>query len=149
MSKDTSAVHVWLILWKAYESVNRYATQQISSLNICMSDFAILEILLHKGPLTINEIGRRLALTSGSMTTAIDRLERRELVTREFKEDDRRARYVCLTQQGRKLIKKAFEEHSQALEDVALNLSTQERRTLMELLKRFGKSAEAAAMHLS
>lgn len=144
MSVDTSAVHVWLVLWKAYESVNKFAEQQISSLNMCMSDFAILEILMHKGPLPINEIGKRLSLTSGSMTTAIDRLEGRSYVTREIIGDDRRTRYVCLTPQGRKLIKKSFTEHAQSLESIADGLTIKERQILIELLKKFGKSAQAA-----
>lgn len=144
MVEDTSAVHMWLVLWKAYEAVHSYAMEQISSLEICMSDFVILEILLHKGPLPINDIGKRLGLTSGSMTTAIDRLERRELVSRELKEGDRRARYVHLTVAGKRLIKDAFEQHAQALEEIAGNLSKKERETLISLLKKFGKSAQAA-----
>lgn len=144
MSTDTSAVHVWLILWKAYESVNEFVMQQISSLNMCRSDFVILEILLHKGSLPINDIGKRLNLTSGSMTAAIDRLEKRELVTRELSGEDRRTRYISLTPQGRKLIKKAFDEHAHALEEVASNLTVKERQLLIELLKKFGKTAQAA-----
>ena len=134
-------MHVWLVLWKAYESVHAYAMEQIRSLDMCMSDFAILEILLHKGPLPINEIGKRLSLTSGSMTTAIDRLEKRGLVRRESIQADRRARHVTLTPPGRKLIKRAFAEHALSLDRVGAPLTDRERATLIALLKKFGRSA--------
>jgi MarR family 2-MHQ and catechol resistance regulon transcriptional repressor len=117
--------------------------KQIGSLDMCMSDFAILEVLLHKGSLPINEIGKRLALTSGSMTTAIDRLEERGFVRRENSLSDRRTRYVALTSAGRKLIERAFQQHTVWLEQAGGALSSNERATLIGLLKKFGFSAQA------
>src|SRR5262245_37563826 len=77
-----TGVHIWLVLWKAARSVEEYAEINISQLEICGSDFAVLEALLHKGPLPVNEIGRKILLTSGSITTAVDRLEGKGLVER-------------------------------------------------------------------
>src|SRR6266446_4165404 len=82
-STDTSAIHTWLVLMKAHRTLTRHATRSIEALDMCLSDFAILEALLHKGPQSVRELARRIDLTSGSMTTAIDRLETRHLVTRE------------------------------------------------------------------
>ncbi len=70
---DSSGVHVWLVLMKAQRSMVRHAERSIVSLEMCISDFAVLEVLLHKGPQSVGEIGRRVELTSGSITTAIDR----------------------------------------------------------------------------
>jgi MarR family 2-MHQ and catechol resistance regulon transcriptional repressor len=138
---NNSGVHVWLVLWKAYESVHAYAMEHIGSLDMCMSDFAILEILLHKGSLPINEIGKRLGLASGTMTTAIDRLEQRQLVRRELSEGDRRARYVALTPTGRKLISRGFDQHSDWLESITGSLNAKEKEALISLLKKFGFAA--------
>ena len=77
-----SGVHVFLVLWKAASAVESYAEQSISQLEMCGSDFAVLEALLHKGPLAVNEIGKKVLLTSGSITVAVDRLEDRGLVER-------------------------------------------------------------------
>jgi MarR family 2-MHQ and catechol resistance regulon transcriptional repressor len=145
---DTSAARVWLILWKAYESLHAYAVNDIESLQMCLSDFAILEALLHKGPLPMNDIARRVSLTAGSVTTAIDRLEKRSLVRRQSSDEDRRTRLITLTAEGRKLIKAAFSQHAQALETVAAPLTKKEREQLIALLKRFGRSAEARLMAL-
>src|SRR5256885_17232856 len=87
---DASGTHVWLVLMKAHRALERLAIQSIESLEVCLSDFAIMELLLHKGAYPVNEIGRRIALTSGAITTAVDRLEARGLVTREAHESDRR-----------------------------------------------------------
>src|SRR5438445_7755686 len=79
---DGSGTHLWLVLMKAHRTLARLATRSIES-SEGLSDFAVLETLLHKGPQPVNEIGRRVELTSGAITTAVDRLESRGLVTRE------------------------------------------------------------------
>src|SRR5207245_9809069 len=88
---DLSGTHLWLVLMKAHRALERVATQSIESLEVCLSDFGIMELLLHKGPQPVNEIGRRVALTSGAITTAVDRLEARGAVPREAPESARRA----------------------------------------------------------
>src|ERR1044071_7840064 len=88
---DGSAIHAWLVLMKAYRTLTRHATRSIEALQMCLSDFGILEALLHKGPQSVRELGRRIDLTSGSMTAAIDRLETRHLGARGDHATHRRA----------------------------------------------------------
>jgi MarR family 2-MHQ and catechol resistance regulon transcriptional repressor len=141
-SVDSSGVHVWLVLMKAHRSMARLAAQSIVSLDMCLSDFAVLEVLLHKGPQSVGEIGRRVDLTSGSITTAIDRLEKRVLVARAAHASDRRGRVVHLTPGGKARITRVFTTHKEAMDRVAHGLSKAERGTLVELLKRVGTTAE-------
>src|SRR5207247_2342829 len=98
---DISGTHLWLVLMKAHRTLERLATRSIELSEVGLSDFAVMEMLLHKGPQPVNEIGRRVELTSGAITTAVDRLESRGLVTREALETDRRARIVRLTARGK------------------------------------------------
>src|SRR5213076_167742 len=93
---DLSGTHLWLVLMKAHRALERLATRSVEASEVGLSDFAVLEMLLHKGPQPVNEIGRRIELTSGAITTAVDRLESRGLVKRESHDSDRRARIVCL-----------------------------------------------------
>src|SRR5437763_12351680 len=86
------AVHLWLVLTKAHHAMRAHAEAHIRSLGICFSDFAVLEVLLHKGPLPVNAIGDLVGLTSGSITTAVDRLERKKFTVRTVAETDRRTR---------------------------------------------------------
>src|SRR5881409_641870 len=139
-----SGVHVFLVLWKAARAAQAYAEKSISELEMCASDFAVLEALLHKGPLPVNEIGKKVMLTSGSITVAVDRLETKGLVERRAHGTDRRARIVHLTKEGRKLITRAYANHAADMERLSsTSLTKAERETLMRLLKKIGyKAAE-------
>src|SRR6266487_7197392 len=111
---DGSGTHLWLVLIKAHRTLQRLATRSIESSEVGLSDFAVMEMLLHKGPQPVNEIGRRIELTSGAITTAVDRLESRGLVAREAHESDRRARIVRLTARGKEQAAKVFGSHRTA-----------------------------------
>lgn len=137
--------HVWLILFKAARAVQRNAEGSIVALGIGLSDFAVLEMLLHKGPQPVNLIGRNVLLASGSITAAIDRLERRGLVRRTVDPGDLRARIVKLTATGRKLIQRAYARHSLDIERTMAVLGPRERKELVRLLKKLGLWAAARA----
>ena len=137
-----SGVHVFLVLWKAARAVEAYAENSVSQLEMCGSDFAVLEALLHKGPLPVNEIGKKVLLTSGSITTAVDRLEDKKLVERRAHGTDRRAKIVHLTREGKKLITRVYADHAADMERLAsASLTRRERETLIALLKQIGYEA--------
>src|SRR3989440_9942826 len=141
-----SGVHVFLVLWKSARAVESFAEKSITDLEMCGSDFAVLEALLHKGPLPINEIGKKVLLTSGSITVAVDRLENRGLVERRAHGTDRRAKIVHLTKEGKKLITRAYTNHAADLERLAsASLTRAERETLIGLLKKIGYKAAGAS----
>ena len=138
----SSGVHLWLILWKAYDAVRAHAERHIESLGLCFSDFGVLEVLLHKGPTPVNAIGSRIGLTSGSITAAVDRLQERGLVERRNDPEDHRARVVHLTAAGRKLIASAFADHEAAMERATSGLTATERGEAAGLLKKLGLAAQ-------
>jgi len=141
-----SGVHVFLVLWKAARAVEAYAEKSILELQMCGSDFAVLEALLHNGPLAVNEIGKKVLLTSGSITVAVDRSEAKGLVERRAHGTDRRARIVHLTKDGRKLITRVYADHAADMERLAsASLTRAERKTLISLLKKIGYEAAAAS----
>src|SRR5579864_2521276 len=100
--QDTSGVHVWLVLGKAFRALAAHAKESLNTSRTGLGDseFRVLEALLHKGPLPVNTIGPKVWLTPGSISVAVDRLERRKLVKRRTT-DDRRVRRVELTAKGR------------------------------------------------
>lgn len=133
-----AGVHLWLVLWKAYDSLAAYAHENIRSIGLGLSDFGVLEVLLHKGPSPVNVIGSKIRLTSGSISIAIDRMEEKGLVERRDDAEDRRTRVVHLTPEGRKLIECAFAEHAAAMEHATSGLSPAERKEAIRLLKKLG-----------
>src|SRR5580704_15686225 len=144
---DTTGAHLWLILMKAYRVLSQVDAQSIAAAGLGLSYLAVLEILLHKGPLPVNTIGRQVMVTSGSISTAIDRLEEKKLVRRQACPNDRRVTYVTLTPTGRKLIRRVFKVHADRLERVFEPLSAAERSTLGVLLKKLGKHGESLLGH--
>jgi MarR family 2-MHQ and catechol resistance regulon transcriptional repressor len=140
---EASATHLWLVLWRAARAVEQNAMNSVAALGLGLSDFAVLELLLHKGAQPVNVIGQRILLTSGSITTAIDRLESRNLVHRTQHPDDRRARLVHLTSKGERLIVDAFRQHARDMEEAIAVLQPSERIELARLLKKVGLFAAA------
>ena len=138
---NSTGVHLWLVLMKAYQALQQRAMHSIAGTGLCFSDFAVLETLLHKGPLPVNTIGAKIALSSGSSTAAIDPLEKKGLVRRAADPTDRRTRIVHLSEEGKALIRKAFGKHAADIEAVTSSLTSAEQKTLASLLKKLGRSA--------
>jgi len=141
--QDTSGVHIWLVLAKAFRALGAIAegSLKLGRAGLGDSDFRVLEVLLHKGPLPVNTIGPKVWLTPGSISVAVDRLEKKALVKRK-NTDDRRVRLVELTPKGRALVTRTFREHATAMEGAAAVLSKEERMVLLRLLRKLGKGVK-------
>jgi MarR family 2-MHQ and catechol resistance regulon transcriptional repressor len=130
-------------MMKAMRALTRYAAAGIEDTGLGDSDFRVLEVLLHKGPLPVNTIGPIVDLTPGSISIAVDRLVAKGLVNRVESTEDRRVRIVALTSRGKDLIVPAFRRHSGQMRKVFLELSPEELRGLEVALKKVGKRAGA------
>jgi MarR family 2-MHQ and catechol resistance regulon transcriptional repressor len=135
--------HAWLVMMKAMRALTRYAAAGIEETGLGLSDFGVLEILWHKGPLPVNTIGPIVDLTPGSISIAVDRLVAKGLVSRVESAQDRRVRIVALTPQGKDLIVPAFRKHSGQMRKVFSELRPEELRCLETALKKVGKRAAA------
>jgi MarR family 2-MHQ and catechol resistance regulon transcriptional repressor len=133
--------YAWLVIWKAAKSLEVYARRSVESTGLCLSDFAVLEALLHKGPLSVGELGRKVLLTSGSITTAVDRLERGRLVERAGVESDRRSRIVHLTPPGAQMIRKIFAVHERDMDRAFSALTATELAAMTSILRKLGLAA--------
>lgn len=140
----TTAPKLWVVLARAQRAVASYVERCIAAEGLCLSDFMVLEVLLHKGPMTISEIGQNVLLANASMTSAVDRLEEKSLVSREASPDDRRVRIVTLTKKGKALTSELYERHVTDLETITGVLTEKEQDQLRALLKKLGYAAESA-----
>jgi MarR family 2-MHQ and catechol resistance regulon transcriptional repressor len=137
-SDRIAAPRLWLVIAKSYRALSLLAERSIANTGLCLTDFAALEALLHKGPLTISQIQEKVRLASGSMTAAVDRLEKLGLILRKSSPTDRRARVLELTAQGKRLAASCFERHAKDLEALMSTLSEKEMEQLYGSLKRLG-----------
>jgi MarR family transcriptional regulator, 2-MHQ and catechol-resistance regulon repressor len=138
MSNPITAPKLWWVIARSHRALRLLAERSIANTGLCLTDFAALEALLHKGPLTISEIQDKVMLASGSMTAAIDRLEKMRLVVRKSTAKDRRARVVQLTPEGKRVATASFEKHAKDLEQVASILTENDKTQLYESLKKLG-----------
>ena len=146
MNKKTpiDAPRLWLVLARCHHALSRIAERSVKDSGLGLTDFAALEALLHKGPLTITEIQSKVPLALGSMTAAVDRLENKGLILRTQSREDRRAKVLKLSPKGRAVVEAAFARHAADLEATMAVLNQREKRQLRDLLKRVGLFAAAA-----
>ncbi len=113
----------------------------LSQYKLCASDLAILTRLLKKSPRSITQIAPKIGLTSGSMTTAIQRLKNQELVITKTDQKDRRVVQVDLTPKGKKLIQSVNKARNELFFPITHSLTDRERNVLSGLLKKIRKAA--------
>lgn len=138
-----AALRLWVIVSRVYGAFAEHARRDVARRGLAVSEFAVLEVLYHKGELPIGEIGQRVLLTSGSMTYVIGKLVRRRLVVRRRCARDRRITYVGISPTGRRLMARIFPLHAEAIRRAAAGLSAADKRRAAVLLKRLGRHAQA------
>lgn len=139
---DTS-LKLWVVLARAFGSVQRLIEADLASHDVTPSEFGILEVLHHKGPLLLGEIQRKVLVTSGGITYLVDRLTEKGLVTRQQCPNDRRARYAVLTPAGSALIRKIFPQHARSISTAVAGLTLREQADATRLLRKLGLGAAA------
>src|ERR1700757_1329862 len=111
-----TAAKLWIVLARCQRTIALAVERGMAELGLCLTDFMVLEALLHKGPLTITEIQAKVLLASGSMTVAVDRREEKGPPARAPAADDRRDKLLRLTPEGKRVVEAAFQRHAAELE---------------------------------
>lgn len=137
------ALKLWVVLARALSSIEARLHASVARHELTLTEFGILEVLHHKGPLLLGEVQRRILVSSGGVTYLIDRLERKGLVERRECAQDRRARYAALTGEGEALIARIFPEHAACLERLTSGLDAEEKEQATALLRKLGRAAAA------
>ena len=137
-----TGTEIRITLWTVNNTVEELELKNIAATRLGLTDFLILKTILLEGPLPVNIIGSKVQLTSGSTTTAVDRLEAKKMVQRRQSRHDGRVFLVHLTAKGRRLITAAFKDYEDQLEELFEALSPSERIVLTHLLKKVGSRAD-------
>ena len=141
-SDDSISAGLWVVMARAYRSMATYVEQSVSALGVGLSDFMILEALLHKGALTMSELCDAVLITGAAMTAAADRLEKKQLLERVVNETDRRSRTVRLTAEGTALAKRLYTRHLRDLDELMGYVPVADRMMARETLKTIGRVAQ-------
>ena len=143
--KPPEALHSWLIILKAWQSMSRYLLRPLLEEGLGESDFRVLEVLLHKGPMPVNAIGPKVYLNPGSVSVAVDRLYKKGFVGRVECSEDRRVRTVSLTEEGRRVFVPLFRRHKALIQRAFQDVSVEALQQIELGLKKIGKRAESLA----
>ena len=134
---EIDALNAYIKLMRAAESVTTRA-HTILPKDITLSQFSVLEALLHRGPLCQNELAGKLLRSAGNITHIVDNLEKAGLVSRERDQADRRFITVSLTAKGQAIISELFPKIAASLAIEFSLLSSAEQFTLGWLCKKIG-----------
>ncbi|EKN70433.1 MarR family transcriptional regulator [Neobacillus bataviensis LMG 21833] len=132
----------FLLLMQTSKAVQEKMKLEMAKNNLSITEFSVLEVLYNKGKQTIQQIGHRILISSGSMTYVIDRLEQKGLLTRSACPDDRRAIHVNLTDEGIHLMEHIMPKHQGWVDNMFSSLTTEESEIFVKLLKKINNKKE-------
>jgi len=141
LDKEIS-LKLFVVLTRALQSVRKKVEADIRSHKLNLTEFAVLELLFHKGPQPIQKIGDKVLLASSSITYVVDKLEEKKLLERKPCPNDRRITHALLTSEGNELMSEVFPQHSKAIQDIFAGLNTNEKKMMINQLKKLGLYAE-------
>nr|WP_085523594.1 MarR family transcriptional regulator [Tuberibacillus sp. Marseille-P3662] len=136
------SLRLFIILSRTNKTIAELVRQDIKNQGLNPTEFAVLELLYHKGDQPIQKIGDRLLLASGSMTYVIDRLEGKGYLRRQPCPNDRRVTYAVITESGQTLMDDIFPKHHESLQRIFGGLSDEEKQQAADLLKKLSFNAE-------
>lgn len=135
---EIDTLNTFIKMTRATESINNRLCRSLADENLTISQFGILEALLHIGPQNQKELGKKILKSGGNITLVIDNLEKRELAKREPDPNDRRAVIIQLTEKGNKFIEAFFPKHVERIVNEFSVLSPEELKELGRLCKKVG-----------
>lgn len=140
-SEETKqSLKLFIVLSRAYRAINEDVNKLIQTYGLNPTEFAVLELLYHKGDQPLQQIGGKILLASGSITYVVDKLEQKGYIRRVACPNDRRVTYAQITENGKKFIEDVFPEHENRIHQLMSELSLEERETAIQLLKKLGLS---------
>ena len=141
-----AALKLWVVLSRAHASISAHAAAHAADHGLSLTEFAILEVLYHRGRMVLGEIQRRILVSSGGITFLVDRLAEKGLVVRQECPEDRRAKYVALTREGTRIIREVFPSHARALTAAMRGLTLAEQQEATRLLRALGRTAAVGGL---
>jgi len=138
-SKDQDlSLKLFIVLTRAMQSITKRVEEDIRNYGLNTTEFAVLELLYHKGDQPIQKIGEKILLASSSITYVVDKLEKKNLIVRKPCPIDRRVTFAVITEKGQELMDDYFPKHKQALQEIFGGLDNEEKEQLIDQLKRLG-----------
>lgn len=142
MENQERALKLFIVLSRASKVILEETNELIEQYGLNPTEFAVLELLHHKGRQPIQKIGQKILLRSGSMTYVVNQLQKKGFLERIFCEEDKRITYIAISDKGIELIESIFPEHAQKIEELMGVLDENEQEEAIQLIKKLGLSVK-------
>lgn len=131
-----------IALSRANQAILKKIEKSMNKNGLTVSEFGVMELLLHKGKQPVQKIAERILVTSGTITYVINKLIKKNYIKRERCNEDKRIYYVDLTEEGRIFIEKVFKEHEKYLSKLFQEIDNNDKKDLIEKLNLFENVAK-------
>jgi len=136
------SLDLFVVLSRSYNWVTAYTNRDIRRHGLNPTEFGVLEVLYHKGPQPLQQIGEKILISSGNITYVVDKLEKKQLLVRKPCAEDRRVIFAELTEKGHQFLSDIFPAHTKAVEHAVSGLTPEEKKQAIVLLKKLGITAQ-------
>lgn len=140
MNQTEQSLNTFIQLIRASNKLEKIVRQDVTEYQLNITEFAVMELLFHKGEQTIQVIKEKILIASSSTTYVIDQLEKKGFVIRQTNINDKRVTFVVLTERGTLLMKEIFPKHAKNITDSMSCLEPNELEQLLKLLAKLNRS---------
>lgn len=137
---SSSALKLFIVLSRAHKVIHECTNQFFQENGLNPTEFAVLELLYHKGKQPLQQIGNKILLASGSITYVVDKLEGRGYINRVSSDTDRRVTFAEITKEGTAFMDELFPRHEEQLTQLMNALSEDEKVQVIDVIKKLGLS---------
>lgn len=136
--REEAVLNAFIALMRAAGSVSQRSSAHLKESEVTAPQFAVLEALLHLGPLKQCELARKLLTSPGNLSLLLSTLEKQSWIKREAHKPDRRSTTVSLTAAGEKVITPLFKKNLLELTSAFSSMNLEELEQLRALCRKLG-----------
>jgi MarR family transcriptional regulator, 2-MHQ and catechol-resistance regulon repressor len=135
---DAQSVEIVLNFLHTYDQLHQIVSRYMAEYGLSKSSLNILMLLRHGSDegMQLHDLGELLLVSRANITGLMDHLEGRGYVKRLVDPQDRRARHARITPKGEALLDEFMPVHYRNLKILLHDLSSKDRETIVELLKK-------------
>ena len=126
----------FLLLMQTSKAIQERIRDEMFKHKLSITEFSVLEVLFYQGKQTIQQIGNRILISSGSMTYVIDKLEQKGILKRNDCREDRRVIHITLTAEGMKMMENIMPQYKDMVDSFFGDLTGEESQLLVNSLKK-------------
>ena len=127
------------ILFRTLKSVENQIREDIKRYGLNTTEFGVLEVLYHRGPMSIQVVKDKVLIAASSMSYVIDVLEKKGYIKRIRHDKDKRSFLLTLTDDGNTKMTEIYPLHVLSMRE-RLDVLGKDEEKLQELLKKLGKA---------